>query len=68
MIMNEKQLQDNIIYLLKKYIPNRKDLEILIKEDSGCVKYILAEIDVHKEIEYMDEDIDLIQDIAYYYL
>lgn len=65
--MNNKQMQSNIEYLLNKYIPERQDLKKLVKKDFGCVKYILAEIDMHKTQDYADEDLKLIRDIAFYY-
>lgn len=66
--MDRKQLQQNVIYLIDKYIPDRGDLKILIKEDIDSVKYILAQIEKYKSKEYMDEDLELIQDIVFYYV
>lgn len=66
--MDKKQLQHNVIYLIDKYIPDRCDLKKLINEDSDSVKYILAQIDKCKSEEYVDEDIELIQDIVFYYV
>lgn len=66
--MDSDQLKTNIAYLVDKYAPNRIDLKELIINDLGCVKYILAEIDMEKKCEYAREDIDLIKDIAYYYV
>lgn len=66
--MDRKKLQRNIIYLIDEYIPDRSDLKKLIKEDIDCVKHILAEIDKYKRKEYINEDLELIQDIVFYYV
>lgn len=66
--MNKKQLQRNIIYLIDEYIPDRGDLKKLINEDIDSVKHILAEIDNYKQKEYVNEDLDLIQDIVFHYV
>lgn len=66
--MNNEEIQSNMEYLLNKYIPERQDLKKLIKEDFGCVKYILAGIDLHKKQEYADDDLKLIRDIVFYYV
>ena len=66
--MDKKQLQQNIVYLIEKYISNRENLKILIKEDIGSVKYILSEIEKDKDKDYTDEDLKLIQDIVFYYV
>ena len=66
--MSKEQLIENIVYLINVYIPAREDLKTLIKKDIGAVKYILAEIDKNKEIEYSKNDLDLIQDIVYFFV
>ncbi len=66
--MNKQELIDNITKLVNRYIPNRIDLIDLIKNDTDSTKYIMSEIDKYKNMDYSDEDLDLLKDIAYYYL
>ena len=66
--MNKQELIDNIIKLVKKYAPNRVDLIDLIKNDIDSAKYIMSEIDKNKNMDYSNEDLELLKDIAYYYL
>ena len=66
--MDRSKLEENIIYLLNKYLPARKDLFDLIKTDIDSVKYILSEIDKFKKEDYEKKDIDLIKEIALFYL
>lgn len=66
--MNVKQLQQNLIYLIEKYISDREDLKKLICEDADSAKYILAQIDKYKSCEYTDDDMELIKDIVFYYV
>lgn len=66
--MNKQELIDNITKLVNRYIPNRIDLVDLIKNDTDSTKYIMSEIDKYKKMDYLDEDLDLLKDIAYYYL
>ena len=66
--MNEKILIKNIKYLINKYLNNRSDLIELIMDDSDSVKYILSEIRKGKKRNYDEEDVELMKDIAFYYL
>ncbi|MBQ5475271.1 MAG: hypothetical protein IIT65_11415 [Lachnospiraceae bacterium] len=66
--MNKQELIDNIIILVNRYIPNRDDLIELIKNDIDSVKYIMSEIDKNKSMDYLNEDLELLKDIAFYYL
>lgn len=66
--MNKLELIDNIIKLVNRYIPNRVDLVDLIKNDIDSTKYIMSEIDKHKKMDYSNEDLELMKEIAYYYL
>ena len=66
--MNKQELIDNITKLVNRYIPNRIDLIDLIKNDTYSTKYIMSVIDKYKNMDYSDEDLDLLKDIAYYYL
>ena len=65
--MNILQLNQNITYLIYKYMPSREDLITLIHNDPDSVKYILSEIDKNKICMYSDNDLDLIKEIVYYY-
>lgn len=49
--MNVKQLQQSLIYLIKKNKSDREDLKKLIREDADSAKYILAQIDKYKGCE-----------------
>lgn len=69
--MDKKELTENIIYLINKYIADktkRDDLINLFNEDIDSVKYILAQLDKFKIYKYNDEDLEIIQDIVYYYV
>lgn len=66
--MNEEKLKSNIKYLVNKYLEDRTDLCALIEQDSDSVKYVLAEISKKKVCDYDEMDINLIRDIAFYYL
>ena len=66
--MNKQELIDNIIILVNRYVPNRDDLIELIKNDIDSVKYIMSEIDKNKNMDYLNEDLELLKDIAFYYL
>ncbi|RHR31813.1 MULTISPECIES: hypothetical protein [unclassified Eubacterium (in: firmicutes)] len=66
--MEKKILINNIIYLVNKYLDERNDLIELIKNDSDSVKYILSELSKEKKIDYDEQDLELIKDIAFYYL
>ena len=66
--MNREELVENITFLINKYVPEKSDLIRIINDDIDSTKYVLAEIDKYKEKEYDKEDLDLLKDIAYYYL
>ena len=66
--MNKQELIDNIIILVNRYVPDRDDLIELIKNDIDSVKYIMSEIDKNKNMDYLNEDLELLKDIAFYYL
>ena len=66
--MDEKQLIENMLYLLAKYLHDRNDLADLIQQDSDSVKYILSEINKLKQTEYDDADLALIKEISFYFL
>ena len=66
--MDEKMLINNVKYLVNKYLNERNDLVELIMQDSDSVKYILSEISKGKKRDYDEVDLDLIKDIAFYYL
>ena len=66
--MNNQELIYNITKLVKRYVPNRVDLIDLIKNDIDSTKYILSEIDNYKYMDYLNEDLEILKDIAYYYL
>jgi len=66
--MDERQLINNMIYLLTKYLRDRNDLAELIQQDSDSVKYILSEIDKKKQLAYDDADLALIKEISFYFL
>lgn len=66
--MDEKMLINNVKYLVNKYLNERNDLVELIMQDSDSVKYILSEISKGKKRDYDEGDLDLIKDIAFYYL
>ena len=66
--MDERQLINNMIYLLTKYLHDRNDLVELIQQDSDSVKFILSEIDKKKQLAYDDADLALIKEIAFYFL
>ena len=66
--MDEKKLIENVKYLVDKYLNERNDLVELIMQDTDSVKYILSEISKGKKRNYDKEDIDIIKDIAFYYL
>ena len=66
--MNNQELIYNITKLVKRYVPNRDDLIDLIKNDIDSTKYILSEIDNYKYMDYLNEDLEILKDIAYYYL
>ena len=59
---------ENVKYLINKYLYKRDDLVELIMRDSDSVKYILSEISQGKIKDYDEEDLDMIKDIAFYYL
>ena len=60
-------MQNELIKLIEKYIPNRNDLKDLIMEDTDSVKYILAEIDRYKTDVYDQQDLEVIKDIFFYW-
>lgn len=66
--MSKELLIAHMEHLLTKYLNDRTDLAELIREDSDSVKYILAEIDQGKQIDYEETDLELIRDISFYYL
>lgn len=67
--MNEKNLIENVKYLVNKYLNNnRNDLVELIMNDSDSVKYIMLEIDKGKKNDYEEKDLEIIKEIAFYYL
>lgn len=69
--MNELELQRNIEYLVNKYvIDDIKKVELIsmIKEDSDSAKYILAYLDINKKSGYEKLDVEMMKDIAYYYI
>ena len=66
--MDIKQLQQNLMYLIEKYVPDREDLKKLICDDADSTKYILVQIGKYKSSEYTDEDIEMIKDIVFYYV
>lgn len=66
--MCKEELIKNITFLVNKYIPEREDLIRLIENDSDSAKYILAEVDRYKNRNYDGEDLELLADIAYYYI
>lgn len=66
--MNDKEMILKIEYLVKKYIPERKQLIELVKKDADSIKYILAEMDRYKRLEYANDDLELIQDIVFFYV
>lgn len=66
--MSKEELIKNITFLVNKFIPEREDLIRLIENDSDSAKYILAEIDRYKNRDYDGEDLELLADIAYYYI
>ena len=66
--MGEEQLKQNMKYLIEKYLNGRDDLVELIMQDTDSVKYILSEIDREKKGDYEEKDLDMIQDIAFYYI
>lgn len=66
--MSIEEMQRNVSMLVDKYLPERKDLIDLINRDPRCTKHVLAEIEKFKIKEYTDGDLDLIHDIAFYYL
>lgn len=69
--MNELELQRNIEYLVNKYIiDDGKKLELIsiIKQDSDSAKFVLAELGINKKSEYEESDIEIMKDIAYYYI
>lgn len=69
--MNKFELQRNIEYLVIKYIIDEfKKIELIsiIKQDSDSAKFILAELSIHKKSEYEKSDIEIMKDIAYYYI
>lgn len=69
--MNELELQRNIEYLVNKYVIDdikKGELISMIKEDSDSAKFILAELSIHKKSEYEKSDIEIMKDIAYYYI
>ncbi len=68
--MDHKELIQNVRYLVEKYLDGRDDLEELIIQDPAgdCVKYIFSEIDKGKKIDYEEKDLDMIREIAFYYL
>ena len=66
--MDKKKLNNNVKYLVNKYLDERNDLVELIIQDSDSVKYILSEISNGKKKDYDKEDLELIKDISFYYL
>lgn len=68
--MDPKKLIQNIKYLVEKYLDERDDLvELIIQDPAGdCVKYIFSEINKGKKIDYEEKDLDMIREIAFYYL
>ena len=69
--MSELELQINIEYLVNKYVVDdikKVELISLIKKDSDSAKFILAELGIHKKSEYEKPDIEIMKDIAYYYI
>ena len=66
--MDIKQLQQNLMYLIEKYISDREDLKKLICDDTDSAKYILVQIDKYKSSEYTDDDIEMIKEIVFYYV
>lgn len=68
MQMNYEELAEKMTLLVEKYIPERSDLIKLINEDNDSVKYILAEIDRNKNQDYETSDLELLKEIAYYFL
>lgn len=66
--MDKEQLKQNMKYLIEKYLNGRDDLVELIMQDTDSVKYILSEIDREKKGDYEEKDLDMIQDIAFYYI
>lgn len=69
--MNDLELQRNIEYSVNKYvIDDIKKVELIsmIKKDSNSAKFILAKLDIHKKSEYEKSDIEVIKDIANYYI
>lgn len=66
--MNREEIILKVEYLVEKYVPERKDLVELIKEDIDSVKYILAEIGRYKTREYDNNDKEIIKDIAFFYI
>lgn len=66
--MDEEKIKQNIKYLVKKYLDGRDDLVELFMQDTDSVKYILSEIDKGMKGDYEEKDLDMIKDIAYYYI
>lgn len=66
--MDRKSMQKSIIYLIDKYSSEREELKQLIISDKDSVKYVLSQIDYYKIKEYDQNDLDLIQDIVFYYV
>lgn len=66
--MDEENLIENIIILITKYLNGRNDLVELIRQDTDSVKYILSEINKHRNTELEEKDRDLIKDISFYFL
>lgn len=69
--MNQLELQRNIEYLVNKYIIDdikKVELISMIKLDSDSAKFVLAELGIYKKAEYEKSDIEIMVDIAYYYI
>lgn len=68
--MNKEELKHNLRHLIQKYVDDEKKREELLLELDSFVaaKYYLAEIDSNMSTTYDIQDLDLIQDIAYYYI
>lgn len=69
-MMDKEELKRNLKYLIKKYVDDEKKREELLLELDSFVaaKYFLVEIDSNMRTTYDIQDLDLIQDIDYYYI
>ena len=66
--MDKDQLISNLVYLVNKYIDDENTkIQLLKSTIDPKAKYVLGEIERHKNADYTKDDKEIIKDIYFYF-